>query len=216
MFTGLIEKTGKLAAIERRGQGAVIAISVAPWDEPLKVGESVAVCGACLTVTRESADSFSCDVLDETLAMTNLGGKPKGAVLNLERAMRIGDRLGGHIVTGHIDGQGILVSSRQVGRDFAMRFRVDPGILEGIVYKGSITVDGVSLTVSATESDWFEVNIVPHTWANTNLSYVGIGESVNLETDIIGKYVARHLEASQSKRLLGLADLERAGFLQDI
>jgi len=213
MFTGLIESLGKLKSANRSQGGAALEISCAEWDVPLKLGDSVAVQGACLTVTACGATSFVCDVLDETLDRTNLGGKVAGDCLNLERAMKLGDRLGGHFVTGHVDAIGVISAIRMAGRDRIVAIKCDSGTVAGIVEKGSIAIDGISLTVSDVNDTGFEVNIIPFSWEHTSLSARNIGDAVNLETDMLGKYVAKYLEKTSAKKEVGMNMLSSAGFL---
>lgn len=213
MFTGLIQKVGRLSAIERAGDGARITVDHDPWDDPLELGESVAVNGACLTVAHVEPGSFACDMLDETAGLTNLPGKAPGAGLNLERAMSAGDRFGGHIVSGHVDGQGRLVERRRAGRDWVFAFDCDETIASQIVLKGSIACDGVSLTVSSVSATGFEVSVIPFTLDNTNMDALAAGDTVNLETDLIGKYVRRYLESGPGGSSLTMDKLRDAGFL---
>ncbi len=196
MFTGLVQRVGRLERLVRSGGGAVLHIAAGPvWDEPWTLGESVAVQGVCLTVSSVSGESVAVDVLEETLDCTQFRGMAPGSLLNLERALRPTDRLGGHIVQGHVDGRGRVASLRERGRDWVLRIAVEAEVLRSIVYKGSIAVDGVSLTVSALNDDenWFEVNLIPTTWSETSLRSRRPGDMVNLETDILGKYVERML-----------------------
>ncbi len=213
MFTGLIEVVGKLKSANRSQGGAALEIGCPEWDVPLKLGDSVAVQGACLTVTACDATSFVCDVLDETLDRTNLGGKVAGDALNLERAMKLGDRLGGHFVTGHIDSVGTISGIRMAGRDRIVAIKCDPATVAGIVEKGSIAIDGISLTVSAVSDSGFEVNIIPFSWEHTSLSGRSVGDMVNLETDMLGKYVSRILSKTAVKTGVGMDTLASAGFL---
>jgi riboflavin synthase len=210
MFTGLVEAVGSLKQIKRSQGGASFVIECPDWDVGL--GDSIAVQGTCLTVTAMEPQFFCCDVLDETLARTNLGSKAAGATLNLERAMQLGDRIGGHLVSGHIDAVADLVEIRMAGRDRILR--IDCGELAiGVVEKGSVAIDGISLTVSAVGSTWFEVNIIPFTWDHTSLLERKAGDTINLETDMLGKYVARYLASSQQENGLKLESLAAAGFL---
>jgi riboflavin synthase len=217
MFTGLIEKAGRLASLTTTDGGSVLHIGHEPWDTPLEKGESIAVQGVCLTVTAcDRPGEFTCDVLDESVQRSNLGRKNPGARLNLERALRAGDRLGGHIVSGHVDGTGAVASVKPAGRDHVIRIECGTDLLEGIVKKGSVACDGISLTVSALGSSWFEVNIIPATWQTTSLNELRSGDIVNIETDMIGKFVRRYLQASQSPDTpsnLTMEHLERAGFV---
>ncbi len=213
MFTGLIEAVGELVRFERSQGGASLVIGCPAWETPLVLGESVAVQGACLTVTACDATSFTCDVLDETLQRTNLSDKAIGDALNLERALKLGDRLGGHIVTGHIDAVGTISAIRPAGRDRIVAVQCEAPIASGIVEKGSIAIDGISLTVSAVSDTGFDANIIPFTWDHTSLRGRKQGESVNLETDMLGKYVQRALSAAQTPGDVNMETLASAGFL---
>ncbi len=213
MFTGLIEAVGELKQFTRSSGGAALVIGCPAWDQPLALGDSVAVQGACLTVTACDATSFTCDVLDETLHRTNLGSKAVGDALNLERALKLGDRMGGHIVTGHIDAMGRISAIRPAGRDRVVAINCDASIAAGVVEKGSIAIDGISLTVSAVSDAGFEVNIIPFTWEHTSLRDRQEGDGVNLETDMLGKYVQRYLATAQSAGNVNMATLASAGFL---
>ena len=197
MFTGLVEKIGTVKRVSR-GRGLVIEFAFDPWREPLVPGESVAVNGTCLTVARCDATRFTADVLRETEMRTGLAELKPGDKVNLERAMRAGARLGGHIVQGHVDGRGELVSKTPKGRDFALTFRCGRIIACGCVEKGSIAVNGVSLTVSGLGDDWFRVDVIPTTLRETNLGFLKIGDRVNLETDVLGKYARKGFEADEA------------------
>lgn len=210
MFTGLIQKVGKLAGKKPRGDGLVFTIQHDAWESPLIKGESVAVQGVCLTVTAIRAGEFSCDVLNETVDKTNLGAKAAGAPLNLERALRADERLGGHIVRGHVDGAGTVLAFDKKGADWVLEVACDDSLLRGIVTKGSITIDGISLTIAELRPKSFTVHIIPHTLANTSLQALKKGHTVNLETDVIGKYVQRYLERTQPASGITLEKLRSA------
>lgn len=210
MFTGLIQQVGSLAGKKARGDGMSLAIRHAPWDSPLVMGESIAVQGACLTVTSMSRGEFACDVLNETLKKTNLGGISTGAKLNLERALRADDRLGGHMVTGHVDGLGTVLAFDQKGADWILEVSCEESLLLGIVPKGSISIDGVSLTITDLRPKSFTVCLIPHTLSNTSLQALKKGHVVNLETDIIGKYVQRYLGRMQSGSSVTMEKLQSA------
>ena len=210
MFTGLIQKVGKLAGKKPRGDGLVFTIQHDAWDSPLILGESVAVQGVCLTVTAIRAGEFSCDVLNETVNKSNLGRKDTGAPLNLERALRADERLGGHIVSGHVDGLGSALAFDQKGSDWVLEVSCDDTLLLGIVPKGSIAIDGISLTIAELRPKSFVVHLIPHTLANTSLHALKRGHSVNLEADIVGKYVHRYLERIQPATGLTLEKLRSA------
>jgi riboflavin synthase len=213
MFTGLIERTGRLTAVRTGGAQAVIEVACAGWAQPLTVGESVAVHGACLTVVKTSAQGFACDVLAETLARTNLGAKRAGDRLNLERATRVGDTLGGHIVSGHVDGTGRVRTIGRDGKDRVLQVACGRALLAGMIPQGSVAVDGVSLTISRLNAEWFQVNIIPHTWSATALGDLRAGQSVNIETDMLGKYARQAAGAVCAARgTLSIDNLRDAGF----
>ena len=191
MFTGLVQKVGTLAELVRKGEGWSLRIDCEAWKPPLELGESVAVQGACLTVTSADAQGFTADLLDETRRRSALATLAAGAPLNLERALSVGARLGGHFVTGHVDEVGTIRHIRSVGRDFEWTIGCSPRVARGTVEKGSIAVDGVSLTVIAVTDDSVSVALIPHTLEHTSLRARREGEGVNLESDILGKYVAR-------------------------
>ena len=211
MFTGIVEKVGTLASATTRGDGLRFVIRHEAWSEPLASGESVAVQGVCLTVTACSPGEFTCDVLKETLSKTNLAGKPVGTPLNLERAMRAGDRFGGHFVTGHVDETGKVAALTTKGDDRVLEVAGSPSLMGQLVSKGSITVDGVSLTLAALCAKTFTVHLIPHTWANTSLRVLKRGVTVNLEADILGKYVQKQIDRQMGNGVT-LEKLMSAGF----
>jgi riboflavin synthase len=214
MFTGLIEQVGTLGRLTRSDNGSVIEINGAHWAEPLVAGESVAVSGACLTVTRMWNDGFACDVLGETLNVTSIGKRSPGALLNLERALRMGDRLGGHFVTGHIDCIGTIISVKQPGRDYVLQISVPEESAKYIVHKGSIALEGISLTIASIQKESVEVHIIPTTWDKTNLKSLKAGDVVNIETDLLGKIIQRHLQDYGSADTgITTAKLIETGFL---
>jgi len=221
MFTGLIQKVGKLAARETNGDSLRIGIIIntQKWNPPLTRGESISVNGVCLTAAEITDKGFACDVLKETINCSNLGVKQVGAALNLERAVRAGEPLGGHLITGHVEGLGTLIRRMADGRDWRLDFSCDKALLRQMVSKGSIACDGISLTIASLEKTSFSVNIIPFTWANTNIHQLREGETVNLETDLIGKYVFRRLEQSQKsgeKPAGSITEdiLRKAGFME--
>jgi riboflavin synthase len=194
MFTGLVEATGAVATRAPRGPGARLGIQTdlgRDAREPLALGESVAVDGVCLTVDALQPGGFEVDASGETLARTTLGGLAPGSRVHLERAMRPSDRLGGHIVTGHVDGVGSLAERRPEGESVWMSFAMPRELARFVAEKGSIAVDGVSLTVNAVGDDRFEVTIIPHTARTTKLGELAPGQRVNLEVDLVARYVAR-------------------------
>lgn len=193
MFTGLVQKVGVLRRLARSQGGWALSVAHEPWPDALVLGESVAVQGACLTVTSFGAGVFTADLLDETLQRTALRQLGEGSHLNLERALALGDRLGGHLVSGHVDETGTLQAIEDRGRDIALRVSCSEGLARQTVMKGSVAIDGVSLTVSGLGDDWIEVNLIPHTLGATSLRDRKAGDCVNLEGDLLGKYVARLL-----------------------
>jgi riboflavin synthase len=196
MFTGLIEGVGKVLALEPRGGDLRLRIGVGslPFDA-VALGESIAVSGACLTVVEFDASSFAADVSTETLALTTLGRWRVGQAVNLERAMRPTDRLGGHLVSGHVDGIGRVERIEGDARSQRWRFSAPVALMKYIATKGSICVDGVSLTVNAVDDDAFEVALIPHTVAQTAFASTRVGDMVNLEVDQVARYVERLLQA---------------------
>ncbi len=198
MFTGLIEGTGTLKRTELHGPDARMVIRPDFRMENLVPGESISVDGACLTVIDFRQDAFTADVSAETLGRTTLGGKAPGSRLNLERALRLGDRLGGHLVTGHIDGIAVLEERKAEGRSLRLFFDAPREIMRYVIEKGSIAVNGISLTVNGVSAAGFDVNIVPHSASVTTLGGLPIGGEVNIETDLIGKYVEKLVRSRES------------------
>ncbi len=194
MFTGLIQGVGTLAAREVRGGDARLRIASGslPFADP-SLGESIAVNGVCLTVVASDEQGFQADASPETLGLTTLGGLSQGAAVNLERALRADERLGGHLVSGHVDGVGKVLEIVADGRAQRWKFSAPAPLLRYIAQKGSICVDGVSLTVNAVDDTGFEVALVPHTVAHTAFATTAVGEAVNLEVDLIARYVERLL-----------------------
>ena len=208
MFTGLIQKIGTVKRISR-GSGLVLEIGFEPWTRPLEKGESVAVNGVCLTVVNFDERRFTADVLRETESRTGLGELVPGVKVNLERALRAGDPMGGHIVQGHVDCRGAVLAKEPKGRDFRLRIACGRVLAAQSVVKGSITVDGVSLTITGVGEDWLSVDLIPTTAAETTLGAKKVGDKVNLEGDVLGKYVAKSIP----RKGLTEDDLARAGFL---
>lgn len=195
MFTGIVEEVGTVKGVLSSGHSGEIAIQAKKVLEGTKIGDSIAVNGVCLTVTKMNGNGFTADVMPETLRRTNLGGLKNGSKVDLERAMAADGRFGGHIVSGHIDGTGTIISMKQEENAVWVRIETTPAILGLIIEKGSITIDGISLTVATLGNSYFEVSIIPHTASETILLSKKAGDIVNLENDVLGKYV---------KRLLGL------------
>ncbi len=213
MFTGIIQRTGTLKEIrERKSDTLSLVINCGNWETPLAIGESIAVDGVCLTVTEATESSFSCDILKETMRKTTLGTARAEQMFNLERALRVGDMMGGHIVTGHIDGVGEIITKTQIGNDWQIVIRCPKELSKYIVKKGSVAVDGISLTVVNVEHNCFEVHLIPHTSFITTLGIKAVGMQVNIETDVLAKYVEKLLLDGRTQKVLTMEDLEKAGF----
>jgi riboflavin synthase len=194
MFTGIIEQAGEVKTVRVSPEGARLEVAAGPLAAGVRIGDSVAVNGACLTVVRLEGERLSFDAVNETLRRTNLGALSPGERVNLERPLAAGGRLDGHIVQGHVDAVAALAGVSEEGDSRRLRFQAPEDLLRFVVEKGSIAVDGISLTVAAVGGDWFEVVIIPHTWEVTNLGARRPGDRVNLEVDILAKYVARLLQ----------------------
>lgn len=193
MFTGIVEELGTVARIVRGSSRQRISIGCSKILEDIHVGDSIAVNGVCLTVVEFTDNGFSADVMNETFARSSLGTLKPGSYVDLERAMAADGRFGGHIVSGHIDGTGVIKSIRLDGNAVWFEISAEEKILEGIVEKGSITIDGISLTVAAVGRDSFNVSIIPHTLKETVLGHKKNGDIVNLENDVVGKYIKKFL-----------------------
>ena len=217
MFTGLIEATGKVAHLERNGKLCRLRINSPLAQADLKLGESIAVNGVCLTLTSWDRNSFTADVSSETLEVTTLGKLGPGAQVNLERALRLCDRLGGHIVSGHVDAIGQLRSRVSEGEAQRLELTLPEAISRYVATKGSITIDGISLTVNQVTGDGFSVMIIPHTLELTTLKKMKAGESVNLESDILARYVERLArptsETEKNPAGISLEFLAKNGFM---
>lgn len=201
MFTGIVEELGRIQRITRGSTKQSICINCSKVLEDIHIGDSIAVNGVCLTVVDHKKEYFIADVMNETFARSGLGSLSIGSLVNLERAMPANGRFGGHIVSGHIDGTGRIKSIRQDGNAVWFEIAADEKLLEGIVEKGSVAIDGISLTVAAVGSYSFKVSIIPHTLKETVLGFRGIGDIVNLENDVIGKYVKKFVVQSENKGL---------------
>ncbi|OPY07704.1 MAG: Riboflavin synthase [Syntrophaceae bacterium PtaB.Bin095] len=194
MFTGIIEAMGSVGRVTRKGADALLGIETAMDLQEVRVGDSIAVNGACLTVTARGDRGFTADVSAETLERTNLRMLKTGDRVNLEKAMRLNDFLGGHLVLGHVDGLGRVQEITRKANSLIFGIETDAKLLRYVVEKGSVAVDGISLTVNRCEKKRFYVNLIPHTARMTTLGFVKIGDFANIETDIIGKYVERLLQ----------------------
>ncbi len=214
MFTGIVSAVGKIDNIERRGTDCRLHVAVGDLDmDDVALGDSIAVSGACLTVVEFDDSSFVADVSAETLSLTILDSFTAGRSVNLEKALALGERLGGHLVSGHVDGVGALVSQAAEGRSVQLRFSAPVELAGFIAKKGSIAIDGVSLTVNRVENLEFEVNIVPHTLQLTTLGGMDVGQKVNLEIDLIARYVARLQEFRADNPGITEETLRRNGFM---
>lgn len=210
MFTGLVAELGRVEILKRAGASyelTVNALKLAPF---LRIGDSVAVNGACLTVVGNSGKSVTVDVMPETVRLTTIGLLQRGDKVNLERALRLQDGLDGHIVSGHVEGVGTIKEQRPDGIACVMTFAADKALLRYIVPKGSIAIDGISLTVTEVSPHGFSVSLIPHTMKETTLGFKTVGARVNLETDIIGKYVEKMLTDNGS---LTKESLYKNGFM---
>jgi riboflavin synthase len=193
MFTGIIEELGSVRSVEERGENARIVIEAHLVTDGTNHGDSISVNGVCLTALDIHANSFAADVSRETLLRSTLGGLKPGTPVNLERAVTAATRLGGHIVQGHVDARGEFVSVQDHGDSWTVRIAFPPEIARYLVFKGSVAVEGISLTIANLNENYFEIAVIPKTWEVTNLSRLKPGDGVNLEVDVIGKYVERLL-----------------------
>lgn len=217
MFTGLIESQGIITRIDRVSGGAQLEVYAPEFGRDMAIGDSVAVDGACLTVVKFIRGAFIADVSGETLDHTTLGGLRQGTKVNLERALRLSDRLGGHLVSGHVDGVGKLVQRHAAGNSTVYQFQATAEVLPFLVAKGSVAVDGISLTVAQLRGDNFAVAVVPHTEQSTTLAEKPLGAPVNLEADMMAKYVKRFVDLygghgpdpSEAPTRRGLGDMLR-------
>jgi riboflavin synthase len=211
MFTGIIEEMGSVKGLRREAGAARLTVSASLVLEGTAIGDSICVNGVCLTVVEMDGSSFSADVANETLKVTNLGDLRVGQKANLERALRLSSRIGGHLVTGHVDAVGRIREKKQEGNSWRIFIETPESALPYIIKKGSVAVDGISLTVADVEKTGFSIAMIPHTAKLTTLGFKSAGESVNLETDIIGKYVERLL-AGRVEGDVSLELLKKSGF----
>lgn len=211
MFTGIIQDMGMVRRLTRKGEDAMLEVETALPLKDVKVGDSIAVSGACLTVTALGASSFTFDVSAESLSKTTLGRLKAGDRVNLEKALRMSDFLGGHLVLGHVDCVGRIAERTARAGSIVFGITLEPALSKYVVAKGSITVDGISLTVNSCEGDRFYVNIIPHTAEQTTLAGKKAGDSVNIETDILGKYVEKLLHPGKG---IDMDFLREHGFIK--
>lgn len=212
MFTGIIEEIGKIQSIKKGRHSALLWVQASAVLQDLRIGHSISVNGVCLTVTAHSPTGFTADVMHETLDRSTLGSLRAGNSVNLERAMSAMGRFGGHIVSGHIDGTGVVSDIRRDDNAIWYTFKTPSPILRYIIEKGSIAIDGISLTVAKVDRDRFSVSIIPHTASLTTLSGLQVGEGVNLENDCIGKYVERLMGRDSQNSHITSAFLAEHGF----
>lgn len=213
MFTGIIEEVGRVTGIQHSGSKSFIRIGAQKVLGDVRLGDSIAVNGVCLTVTDFDAESFQADVMNETLSRSSLGSLRIGSLVNLERAMAAGGRFGGHIVSGHIDGCGRITDIKNDGIAVWYTVSADRGIMRYIVEKGSVAVDGISLTVAVVTENSFSVSVIPHTAAQTVLGMKKCGDTVNLENDIIAKYVEKLVGESSRNGGVSMELLAKNGFI---
>jgi riboflavin synthase len=214
VFTGLVEEVGKVKSITK-GAGAVLVVTAPHVSDGVEIGESISVNGVCLTVTKSSGDTLSFDAVEETLSKSNLGRLRVGDPVNLERSVSANRLFGGHFVLGHVDGVGTIVSFEKRPGATTLVIRAPGDVIRYVVSKGSIAIDGISLTVAATSGDQFSVAVIPHTVESTTLAKRGAGDTVNLEADILGKYVEKFLSARSQGGGVTARFLADAGFFEE-
>lgn len=215
MFTGIVEELGTVRNVATSRKSAKLSFIASKVLQDVRLGDSIAVNGVCLTVTEYGDNWFSADVMPETIQRTSLGDLISGSKVNLERALRFGDRLGGHIVSGHIDGTGTIKSKHPSENAVIISVETEPALLRYVVRKGSIALDGISLTVVECANQWLTVSIIPHTMAATTLHFKGIGARINIETDMFAKYTEKLLglsEAAPKQQTLNREFLSANGF----
>ena len=197
MFTGLVEETGKLKKKVKTGEGFQFTISASKVFDDLEIGSSISVNGCCLTVVKKEENAFSVDTIEETLKKTNFGALEIGSRVNLERPLKADARLGGHFVLGHVDTTGVVKEIKELSNSHFMKITFPEKFKNYLIYVGSISIDGVSMTVAELEENWFGVGIIPFTWQETIFSDKKVGDKVNLEFDVLGKYVEKIMEGKQ-------------------
>jgi len=212
MFTGLIEDIGSILKMETRGKSVLITISCSPVLDDLKMGDSISVDGVCLTITQVMTQAFSVEASEETAMRTTLGNKKPKQKVNLERAIKLNNRLGGHLVSGHVDEIAKITSITPKGSYRKITFQIPQKITKYLVEKGSVAIDGISLTINEVKSDRFSVNVIPYTAYHTTLASKKIGDEVNIEVDILGKYVEKLIIKDYDKKM-DVQFLSKHGFL---
>ncbi|MEZ5813691.1 MAG: riboflavin synthase [Alphaproteobacteria bacterium] len=196
MFTGLVQDVGRVRSIDKEGDWRIV-IQAGLDLSAVRIGASIACCGCCLTVVEKGADWFSVDVSAESLFKTGIGKWQEGTPVNIEPSLKLGDELGGHLVFGHVDGRAELLEIKEDGDSFRLQIKAPEELAGFIAPKGSVALEGVSLTVNAVEGAVFGVNIIPHTWAHTSFSFLKEGDYLNIEIDMLARYVARQLQFKQ-------------------
>ena len=212
MFTGIVEEIGTATKVLKTEMGAKLTIGAKKVLEGTKLGDSINTNGVCLTVTGFDGQGFTVDAVAETLRRSNLGDLKPGTKINLERAMAVGDRLGGHIVQGHVDSTAVFISRKPEGDSWLYRFSLPEEIARYVVLKGSIAINGISLTVAGLADQWFEIAIIPHTISETNIGELKQGERINLEADVLAKYVERLLDGTRANKGLTAERLQELGY----
>ncbi|HEX8398082.1 MAG TPA: riboflavin synthase [Pyrinomonadaceae bacterium] len=212
LFTGIIEELGRVQDLEKNAAGARIVIAAKTVTGDAREGDSIAVNGVCLTALNITKDSFAADVSDETLRRSTIGDLRVGSLINLERAVTPQTRLGGHIVQGHVDARGQFLGAVQAGDFWTIRIGYPPEMAAYLVFKGSVSVEGISLTVANLTDEYFEIAVIPKTWELTNLHALKNGDAVNLEADVIAKYVERILSVREKSSGVTIEKLEQFGY----
>jgi len=212
LFTGIVEEVGSIRKMAQQGMAMELTIACRKVLEGVQLGDSIAVNGVCLTVTRFGEDDFTADVMPETMKRTNLGSLSVGSPVNLERALAAGQRLGGHFVQGHVDGVGTIADRTPNENAVLFRISVPPELTQFMVEKGSVAVNGISLTLVDVGKDFFTVSVIPHTLAHTQLHTAKVGDPVNIECDMIGKYIAKMMGKTKENAGLTLETLRQNGF----
>ncbi|GAB4318214.1 MAG: riboflavin synthase [Bacteroidales bacterium] len=219
MFTGLVEETGRVSSVMRKEGFVRLTVEARKVTEGTAVGDSIAVNGVCLTVTTINSHSFGVDVVNETLRRTNIRTIQPGDPVNLERAMQLNGRFGGHIVNGHIDGTVTIKSVEKDSEAMVYRFEAEENLLRYVIEKGSVALDGISLTVAGLFPDGFSVSVIPHTLGHTTLRHKKPGDILNMECDLVGKYIERLItfptDAKSGRKGIDISFLEKYGFIND-